>query len=156
MEEEFDRAERYSDPLACLRVELDAYGDLVARGDEDAVHDAVEQVRTTLESSVRKIDLVFRADERGYILVLPNTHFPGALAVAERIWKDIGRVKLPVALGGGAMSVSLGVSFYPNKDTHSLQDLLDLVEAALVRARGEGGGKICLYQHQGYLYAPEE
>ena len=54
------------------------------------------------------------------------------------------------------MSVSLGVSFYPNKDTHSLQDLLDLVDAALARARGEGGGKICLYQHQGYLYAPEE
>ncbi len=156
LEEEFDRAERYSDPLACLRVELDEYDDLAARGEGQALADVVGQMRDTIESSVRKIDLVFRADDRGYILVLPNTHFPGALAVAERIWKDVGRVKLPASLGGGSMSVSIGVSFYPNKDTHSLQDLLDLVDAALTRARGEGGGKICLYQHQGYLYAPED
>jgi diguanylate cyclase (GGDEF)-like protein len=156
LEEEFDRAERYSDPLACLRVELDDYDDLAARDEVRVLSEVVSQMRDTIESSVRKIDLVFRADERGYVLVLPNTHFPGALAVAERIWKDVGRVKLPASLGGGATSVSIGVSFYPNKDTHSLQDLLDLVDAALQRARGEGGGKICLYQHQGYLYAPED
>jgi two-component system cell cycle response regulator len=156
LEEEFDRAERYSDPLACLRVELDEYDDLAGRDDGRMLGEVVGQMRDTIESSVRKIDLVFRVDERGYILVLPNTHFPGALAVAERIWKDVGRLKLPALLGGGHTSVSIGVSFYPNKDTHSLQDLLDLVDAALQRARGEGGGKICLYQHQGYLYAPED
>jgi len=85
------------------------------------------------------------------MLLLPNTHFPGALSVAERIWKDARSTSVV----GKAMSVSVGVSFYPNRDTHSLQDLVDLVDAALKQAREVGGGKICLYQHQGYLYAPE-
>lgn len=139
MEEEFDRAERYSDPLACLRVAADG----------GSVQSAL---RSVIESSIRKIDIVFEAGDEGFMLLLPNTHFPGALSVAERIWKDARSTSV---VGNKVMSVSVGVSFYPNRDTHSLQDLVDLVEAALKQAREVGGGKICLYQHQGYLYAPE-
>lgn len=154
LEEEFDRADRYSDPLTCLRVELDPYDTIVLRYGEDAVSQVVGSLREVIESSVRKIDLVFRADERGFMLVLPNTHFPGALAVAERIARDARAVRRG-AMSDIETSVSVGVSFFPNKDTHSLKDLLNLVDAALSRARGEGGGHVCLYQHQGYLYRPE-
>lgn len=153
-EEEFDRAERYSDPLACLRVELDEYDTLVQRHSVDALAGMLRALRDVIETSVRKIDLVFRLDDRGYVLLLPNTHFPGALAVAERISLDSVKMRLDAEPGYRA-TVSVGVSFFPNKDTHSVQDLLDLVGAALERARSEGGGKICLFQHQGYLYAPE-
>lgn len=153
-EEEFDRAERYSDPLACLRVELDEYDKLLGRHSAEAVAGLVRSLRDVIEVSVRKIDLVFRLDERGYILLLPNTHFPGALAVAERISLDSAKIRVD-ADPEHRCTVSVGVSFFPNKDTHSVQDLLDLVGAALERARSEGGGKICLFQHQGYLYAPE-
>ncbi|MFV8749146.1 response regulator [Nannocystaceae bacterium ST9] len=153
-EEEFDRAERYSDPLACLRVELDDFDALVQRHSTEAVSGMIRSLRDVIETSVRKIDLVFRLDERGYVLLLPNTHFPGALAVAERISLDSVKMRLDAEPGYRA-TVSVGVSFFPNKDTHSVQDLLDLVGAALDRARSEGGGKICLFQHQGYLYAPE-
>ena len=153
-EEEFDRAERYSDPLACLRVELDCHEDLVKQHSVDIVAGIVRSLRDVIEVSVRKIDLVFRLDDRGYILLLPNTHFPGALAVAERISLDTSKISID-ADPGHRFTVSVGVSFFPNKDTHSVQDLLDLVGAALERARSEGGGKICLFQHQGYLYAPE-
>ncbi len=138
MEEEFDRAERYSDPLACLRVAAD-------RGL------AQNALRSVIESSIRKIDIMFESADEGFMLLLPNTHFPGALSVAERIWKDARSTSVV----GKPMSVSVGVSFYPNRDTHSLKDLVDLVESALKQAREVGGGKICLYQHQGYLYAPE-
>ncbi len=154
LEEEFDRAERYSDPLTCLRVEADQYENVERNHGEAGTTELIGALRDVIETSVRKIDLVYRADERGFILVLPNTHFPGALAVAERVSRDIRKVRLP-SLPDVRMSVSAGVSFFPNKDTHSLRDLLQLVDAALDRARGEGGGFVCLYQHQGYLYRPE-
>lgn len=154
LEEEFDRAARYSDPLACLRVEFDQFGDVSVTHSAEAASSVVLALRDVIEMSVRKIDLVFRIDDRGYILLLPNTHFPGALAVAERIARDAHKL----TVDGDAsvpLTVSVGVSFFPNKDTHSVQDLMDLVQAALERARSEGGGKICLFQHQGYLYAPD-
>lgn len=146
MQEEFERAERYSDPLACLRVEVD---ELEGGRPAASLAGALQSV---IEGNVRKIDLVVRSDDRGYLLVLPNTHFPGALTVAERISREARRQ--PGRSEG--FSVSIGVSFFPNKDTKSLQDMLDLVDAALDRARREKGGKICLFQHQGYLYAPDD
>ena len=146
MQEEFARAERYSDPLACLRIEVDG-------GDERAAG-LTEALRGVIETHVRKIDLVMKIDERGFLLVLPNTHFPGALTVAERISRETRRPQRGEAQAG--FTVSIGVSFFPNKDTHTLQDMLELVHAALDRARREQGGKICLFQHQGYLYAPDD
>ncbi len=155
LEEEFDRAERYSDPLTCLRVELDQY-ELVHREHPlEATTEVMAAMREVVGNSIRKIDLVYRAGDSGYLLVLPNTHFPGALAVAERVARDIRKIRL-ASVPELRASVSVGVSFFPNKDTHSLQDMLQLVDAALDRARGEGGGFVCLYQHQGYLYRPEE
>jgi two-component system cell cycle response regulator len=148
MQEEFERAERYSDPLACLRIEVDEPAD----GGRPAT-ELAGTLRAVIEGNVRKIDLVVRIDDKGFLLVLPNTHFPGALTVAERISRETR--KQPAGRGEG-FTVSIGVSFFPNKDTKTLQDMLELVDAALERARRERGGKICLFQHQGYLYAPDD
>jgi diguanylate cyclase (GGDEF)-like protein len=155
LEEEFDRAERYSDPLTCLRVELDQYEAAAREHGPEVAGELMTAMREVVGNSIRKIDLVYRSDGSGYLLVLPNTHFPGALAVAERVARDIRKIRV-AAIPDLRASVSVGVSFFPNKDTHSLQDMLQLVDAALDRARGEGGGLVCLYQHQGYLYRPED
>jgi two-component system cell cycle response regulator len=112
-------------------------------------------LRAVIEAQVRKIDLVMRANERGFLLLLPNTHFPGALTVAERISRETRKPQR----GGRAVRASRcrsGCRSSPTRTPRSLQDMLDLVTAALERARREQGGKICLFQHQGYLYAPED
>jgi PleD family two-component response regulator len=88
LEEEFDRAARYSDPLACLRVELDGFGAVASARGNDAAEGLVRELRDVIEASVRKIDLVFRADERGFVLL--------ARAGAQRR----GREDLPVPAPG--------------------------------------------------------
>ncbi|RMG93693.1 MAG: response regulator [Deltaproteobacteria bacterium] len=141
-EEEFDRARRYSDPLACLRIELA----------EGTSAEAARALRDAVEISVRKIDLVHRYGAHAYLVILPNTHFPGALSVAERIVQRARR--LPGV--GEPVDLSVGIAFFPSRDVHAFSDLLDLTDRALARAREEGAGYICLYQHEGYLYRPEE
>ncbi|MEZ4451188.1 MAG: response regulator [Nannocystaceae bacterium] len=138
MTDEFTRASRYLDPLACLRVEAD---EAISAGDPRA-----DDLRALVTRGLRRIDLV--DDEGpGVLLLLPDTHFPGALTVADRIVRG-GR--------HGGIPVSVGVSFYPSKVIDSFADMAALARAALDHARAEGGGKVCLYQHQGYLYAPED
>lgn len=142
LDEEFDRAERYSDPLACLHVAWSGT-------DGPARDGRTLALRGVVDATVRKIDLVFPLGPSGFLLALPNTHFPGALAVAERIIRDARRH------AQGHEKVSIGVAFYPSKDAKSVDDLLKLARAAHDSAVAAGGGKICLVQHQGYLYAPE-
>jgi diguanylate cyclase (GGDEF)-like protein len=150
MESVFEAAERNSDPLACVLVELDnpPWG-------TDPVDIALrtEVIHGAIAGSLRKVDLINPRGDMGFTLLLPNTHFPGALTVAERIAREVKRRS---RARGRGFTVSIGISFYPNRDTRALKDMLDLVAAALARAREEGGGKICLFQHQGYLYAPED
>lgn len=137
MADEFERSLRYSDPLALLRIELDD-----AVSSEDPRRD---QAHAIVTAGLRKIDLAQRRSD-GSALLLPSTHFPGALAVAERIIRGGRRVGL---------SLSVGVSFFPSKDTNTFEDMVAVAEASLARARADGG-KICLFQYQGYLYAPED
>ncbi len=148
VEELFARAHRESDPLACLRVAIDP-----SEVDEQTRDNQLQTLRTVIRSSVRGADRFNPDGEQGYVMVLPDTHFPGALTVAERIIRQLHRHLR--ANGEALFTVSIGVSFYPNRDTKNVDDLLGLVDAALDRARAEGGGRICLYQHQGYLYAPD-
>lgn len=148
LEQEFLRAERYSDPLACLKVRLDGVGE-----DIEVASPAARALREVVDDHVRKVDIPFGLDGRTCAVILPNTHFPGALAAAERI--ALAARRLQVA-GVPQPSVSVGVSFFPNKDTRSAADVYGLVTLALQHAQDRGGGHICLYQHQGYLYVPEE
>ncbi len=136
MSDELARAARYSDPLALLRVAAES-AELPS-----------ERLEVLVRRGLRRIDLVDRADgeDRALLLLLPDTHFPGALAVAERI-----------VLAGRAESVmiNIGVSFFPNRNTTTFDDMREHARAALAMAAEAGGGKICLFQHQGYLYSPE-
>lgn len=132
---EVDRAARYSDPLALLRI--------ASEGSEVLCERLVALVREDL----RRIDLVDSADDGpALLLLLPDTHFPGALAVAERIVLA-GRLQ--------GLAINIGVSFFPNRNTVTFADMVEHAGAALGEAAKAGGGKICLFQHQGYLYSPE-
>jgi len=135
MSDELARAARYSDPLALLRVAAES--ELPS-----------ERLEVLVRRGLRRIDLVDGADgeDRAFLLLLPDTHFPGALAVAERI-----------VLAGRAedVMINIGVSFFPNRNTMTFSDMQEHARAALVMAAEVGGGKICLFQHQGYLYSPE-
>jgi len=70
--------------------------------------------------------------------------FAGALTLADRVWRELR----------AARECSVGAACYPNRDVASARDLLRFAHAALARAKVEGRGKICLYQHQGYLFQP--
>ena len=150
--EEFARARRYDDPLSLVLVELDG-----ARAPADprpgpgisaptASDPLLRQLADALVRIVRSVDLVARYGSEEFVLVLPSTHFAGALPVAQRIQQ---------AARALSVTVSIGAAFYPGRKVASAEDLLQQASAALARARQEGPGWICLHQHQIYLYRPE-
>ncbi|HTN54105.1 MAG TPA: diguanylate cyclase [Anaeromyxobacter sp.] len=159
--EEFRRAQRYTDPVSLIMIDLDhfklvndryghPFGDVVLRG-------AAEQIRV----STRDPDICVRYGGEEFAVILPKTHLSGALAVAERIWKELGARAhaLPPGAPGPEKEIhvtaSIGIAFYPSKDITTPELLLRYADEALYQAKKAGRNTICLYQAQAYRYEAE-
>jgi diguanylate cyclase (GGDEF)-like protein len=154
--EEFKRAERQHEPLACCVFDVDrlkahndkggrAFGDTILCGVADAIR-----------RCVREADVVVRYGGDEFLIVLPATHFAGSLAVAERIWRDVAAIEWG---GGGSaatarVTLSVGVALYPTRDVRSKDSLLKAADLALLHAKREGANRICVFQQQGFIYTP--
>jgi diguanylate cyclase (GGDEF)-like protein len=100
------------------------------------------------------VDVVARYGGEEFLLVLPSTHFSGALAVADRLWRAIGNKPVRGKKERHKLTVSLGVSLYPGRDVKTKDELLKAAEQALSQAKSDGRNRICVYQHRGYIYRP--
>lgn len=79
---EFTRAQRYGHPLACIAVRLAAVGGL---SPEAGLEDAMMRLAAGLRTCIRVVDQLFRAGEREYAVLLPETDEAGATVVLNRI-----------------------------------------------------------------------
>jgi diguanylate cyclase (GGDEF)-like protein len=156
--EEFKRAQRYSDPVSLIMIDLDHFksvNDLHGHPAGDAVLRGAAQL---IRSSIRDPDICARYGGEEFAVILPKTHLSGALVVAERIWRELGGKKH--VLGGGAqgapvelqVTASIGIAFYPAKDITSPELLVRFADEALYQAKNAGRNTICLYQAQAYRY----
>ncbi|MEZ4223905.1 MAG: diguanylate cyclase [Polyangiaceae bacterium] len=155
LSEEFKRAERYHDPLACIVIDIDRLqstndadgrpaGDMVIRGVADSIR-----------RTVRDVDVVARFGGDEFLVVLPSTHFAGSVTVAERIWREVGeRTFFGEAARPFRMTLSVGVALFPSRDVRTKDALLRSADAALHQAKRDGGNRICVFQQHGYLYTP--
>ena len=153
--EEFKRSERYRDPLACAMVDIDHFKAINDKHGHDVGDLVLAEVARRLRGAVREIDVVARYGGEEFLLVLPSTHFSGALTVADRVWRAVSST--PFATNGTeqAVTVSVGVALFPSRDVKTKDQLIKAADRALYQAKSEGRNRICVFQHQGYIYEPE-
>lgn len=152
--EEFKRSERHHDPLACLLLDIDGlrqWNEAQGRAFGDTI---VREIGRALRAALRDIDVVARYGGDEFLVVLPSTHFAGALAAADRLFRDVQALGFVYPGGTARVTVSIGVSLFPSRDVRGKDQLLRAAEASLLRSKRDGGDRICVFQHQGYIYSP--
>ncbi|MBO6939531.1 MAG: diguanylate cyclase [Deltaproteobacteria bacterium] len=154
LHEEFKRAERYREPLACAMVDVDGFKSFNDQYGHEVGDIVIKGVAERLTAALREIDVVARYGGDEFLIILPSTHFSGALTVADRTWRSLGDE--PFEVNGRELHVtcSIGVALYPSRDVGSKDELLRAADAALYQAKDDGRNRICVFQHQGYIYNP--
>ncbi len=162
LHEEFRRAQRYGDTLSLIMIDLDHFKDVNDRHGHPAGDVVLREAAALIRASIRDPDICARYGGEEFAVILPKTHMTGALAVAERIWRELGNKEYVVAANGAPaprrvrVSASLGIAFYPSKDISSGELLVRFADQALYNAKRGGRNSICLYQAQAYRYdAPQ-
>ncbi len=155
LSEEFKRAERYHDPLACVVIDIDRLQSINERDGREFGDRVLASVAEVVRHSVREVDVVARFGGDEFLVILPSTHFAGSVTVAERIWRDVGNATIvsPRDLKL-ELTLSLGVALFPSRDVRSKDGLLRAADTALHQAKRDGGNRVCVFQQQGYMYTP--
>jgi diguanylate cyclase (GGDEF)-like protein len=144
-DEELQRSERHGFKFSFLMIDIDdfkkcndTYGHLVG----DAV---LKEAAHIAKASTREIDLIARYGGEEFSIILPETDRAGAMLVAERIRKRIEDNIFKAYDEKLNMTVSVGISVYPD-DSQKMPDLIEDADKALYAAKSSGKNIVCEYK----------
>jgi diguanylate cyclase (GGDEF)-like protein len=145
LDEELERASRYTRPLSLVLVDVDDLRGINDRYGRPAGDFALKQVATALTAGARIVDRVGRWAGGTFALVLPETTAGAALGIAERLRADIaarrfsgavpGEVRVPPRL---RLTVSCGIASTVKEGAPRPQSLIARADGALFRAKNGG------------------
>ncbi len=145
MGNEFERAKRYKRPLSLLMIDVDFFKNYNDAHGHQKGDEVLKGVAGILKRSVRKSDFVARYGGEEFAVILPETERPMALALAERIRKEVESTGFP---GGetqplGKISISLGAATTDDVTTKGIEELIKTADNRLYQAKEQGRNRVC-------------
>lgn len=164
LEEEMDRARRYSRHLSLVFVEIEGLKKVNEHYGHQEGDRLILEVARVIKNNIRLIDIAARFSGQILAIILPETREDGAFNVARRIKEDLGRVtslaeqirqivaKQKLTLTGGEkveINVSIGVGNFNGLEGRVTSEaLLEMTKKALTRAKKLGGNRVIVYGSQ--------
>jgi two-component system, cell cycle response regulator len=139
---ELERCRRYAYPLSVLMCDIDHFKQINDERGHTAGDDVLQQFTARAQKSIRSnSDWVSRYGGEEFIIVLPETPFEGAMAVAEKIRTMISATPFSTRMGDASVTATFGVaSTGPNGPDLSLKvdALIKTADECLYRGKQEG------------------
>ena len=145
--EEVQRSLRHQAPLSVLMVDIDffkTFNDTYGHPTGDRV---LQTVARAMKDALRTTDICARHGGEEFSVLLPNTPGENAVYVAERVRRTVSATRY-TGLGLPAdvhITISIGVATCP-RDATVLDDLMELADQAMYRAKEAGRDRVVLFQ----------
>jgi diguanylate cyclase (GGDEF)-like protein len=142
LEREFSRANRNKSSVAILMMDLDHFKRFNDTFGHQAGDTLLRALGDLLKRSTRGQDIACRYGGEEFVLVLTDSNLAGAVQRAEILRQQVKQ--LSVEYAGqllGAVSVSVGVAFFPDHGT-TMSDVLRASDQALYCAKREGRDRV--------------
>lgn len=154
MQIEFERAERYTYPVACLLVQVDRLADIQTVHGFESKSTVFEAVIELIKGETRDGDLLGTVVDDRLMVLVPHASPEAAKAIAERVLK--GARELEFAVEGRTIRITLSIGIAHNQDpgAKSMATLERVAEEGLSVA-DMGGGDRCVQTELYQLYERE-
>lgn len=139
--QEFERARRYQTPLSLLMLDADHFKSINDRYGHPVGDEALKTLAEHGRRQLREIDLFARLGGEEFAILLPQTDFIAARAVAERLRQTIAEQSVATGQESFHFTVSIGVASL-NAHTMDLHDLLRHADDALYQAKQHGRNRV--------------
>lgn len=143
--EELKLSQRENTLLSVIMCDIDdfkAYNDTYGH---DIGDNCLKEVANTIHSTLRRpTDFCARYGGEEFVVILPNTGYDGATAVAENIRLHIEKLKIPHTKSSttGFITISLGVTTSHNTSKVTHEHLVKRADIALYRAKEQGRNRV--------------
>ncbi len=142
LQREFDTAQRYGTPLACIMIDIDHFRHFNNRYGH-AIGDWVLQgVAQLLMENVRRVDVVARYGGEEFVILLPMSNLTAATETATRLRQLVENQRWESPAGPLKITISLGVAAFPEAAVDRAEDLVDCADQALLRAKANGRNRV--------------
>jgi len=142
LQREFDTAQRYGTPLACIMIDIDHFRHFNNRYGH-AIGDWVLQgVAQLLMENVRRVDVVARYGGEEFVILLPMSNLTAATETATRLRQLVENQRWGSPAGPLKITISLGVAAFPEAAVDRAEDLVDYADQALLRAKANGRNRV--------------
>ena len=135
--EEFERARRYDVTFALVLLDVDGMRLINERLGRDGGHRVLADLGRLLQRELRAPDFVARYGGEEFLLVLPETDASGARLTVNRIRDKLGPAGLGELHLGVRCRLTAGIAPYPHPGAHKPEDLLAMVEQALILGKAQ-------------------
>jgi len=141
---EFARAQRFDKSLAIVMVDVDHFkrvNDGYGHGVGDEILKLVGKI---LAREVRRHDVVARYGGEEFCFLLAETNQEQARVMAERCRTRIEAAELMVEGSAVRVTASVGIAAYPHQGITRVDQLIDLADGALYRAKHGGRNRVAI------------
>ncbi len=136
MERNWYRLQQFGDDFAVLMLDVDHFKRVNDSYGHAAGDEVLRKVAETLAQQLRTAHPVFRTGGEEFAVIVPSARTADALVIAERLRAAVKLVAMPVA--GDEVGVTISVGITDSRGCNSAEEMLQVADAALYRAKGSG------------------
>ena len=144
MQQEFERARRYSLSFSLVLLGIEELREIEHRGGPEEAGRLRREVVETLRRELRLPDFVVPHGDSEFAIVLPETGQSGARQSVLRVRERLAVVPSDTDPRLPRPRFSAGIATYPHPAVSQTEELVALAEAALMRGRAQAGDRIGL------------
>jgi len=134
----FKEAQRYNRPLSCLLLDIDYFKSANDNYSHQFGDFILRRLGSSLKTMLKKDDVLARYGGDEFVILLPNVYYKQAYSLAKMINKKIRSETFKEGGCSKKITISIGVSAYPDDKINDKDQLVKFADTALYKAKRSG------------------